>query len=94
MLIYISIIGCKNIIRNVKNPNILLIFGLFIYVQIKYSKSCINIKDKIQVNAEFDTTLKAIDISAMIDEFIDVMEIENKPMVRKYVNELYKGCLK
>lgn len=50
--------------------------------------------DKIELNANFDTNLKGIDISAMIDEFIDLMEIENKPVVRKYVNDLYKDCIK
>jgi len=30
----------------------------------------------------------------MIDEFINLMEIDNKPEVRKYVNNLYKECLK
>jgi len=50
--------------------------------------------DKIEINTDFDINLKGIDISTMIDEFIDLMEIENKPVVRKYINELYKECLK
>lgn len=50
--------------------------------------------DKIEINANCDTELKGIDISTMIDEFIDLMEIENKGDVRKYVNTLYKDCLK
>lgn len=50
--------------------------------------------DKIETTADFDTELKGIDIPAMIDEFIDLMEIENKPVVRKYINELYKDCIK
>jgi len=50
--------------------------------------------DKIDINANQDTHLQSIDIPTMIDEFINLMEIDNKPEVRKYVNNLYKECLK
>ena len=50
--------------------------------------------DKIEVNATNETNLQSIDIPTMIDEYINLMEIENKGEVRKYVNNLYKDCLK
>lgn len=50
--------------------------------------------DKIEVNTTNETNLQSIDIPTMIDEYINLMEIENKGEVRKYVNNLYKDCLK
>lgn len=50
--------------------------------------------DKVDMQLSRDIELKSIDVGAVIDEFISLMDIDNKAQVSKYVSDLYKSCLR
>lgn len=49
--------------------------------------------DKINFGVDRSKEFNSIDVASVIDEFINLLEIENKNEVSKYVNNLYKTCL-